>query len=81
MGFASVLSDFGLPDDAFMTALISFNVGVELGQLAVILAAFLAISVWLRHKLWYRKVVVIPASLIIAMTGLYWAFDRFQLPV
>lgn len=81
MGFASVLSDFGMPDGAFMIALISFNVGVELGQLAVILAAFLAISVWLRHKSWYRKVVVIPASLIIAITGLYWAFDRLQLPV
>ncbi|MGB5340095.1 MAG: HupE/UreJ family protein, partial [Gammaproteobacteria bacterium] len=36
MGFAQVLNDFGMPDNAFLTALISFNIGVELGQLAVI---------------------------------------------
>ncbi|MEE9302430.1 MAG: HupE/UreJ family protein [Thiotrichaceae bacterium] len=80
MGFASVLSDFGMPDNAFMTALISFNVGVELGQLAVILFAFLTLSLWFRNKPWYRSWVVIPASLVIAFTGLYWAIDRFQLP-
>ncbi len=44
MGFASVLSDFGMPADAFVTALISFNVGVELGQLTVILLAFAAVG-------------------------------------
>ncbi len=80
MGFASVLSDFGMPENAFMTALISFNVGVELGQLAVILLAFLTISLWFRNKHWYRTWIVIPASLAIAITGLYWAIDRFQLP-
>jgi len=40
LGFASVLGEFGLPQDQFIPALISFNVGVELGQLTVIAAAF-----------------------------------------
>lgn len=79
MGFAGVLSDFGLPDDAFVTALISFNVGVELGQLVVVVAAFLVVSLWFRHKPWYRKFIVIPISLLIAVTGVVWAVERLQL--
>ncbi|MDH3934044.1 MAG: HupE/UreJ family protein, partial [Gammaproteobacteria bacterium] len=76
MGFASVLSDFGMPADAFLTALISFNVGVELGQLMVILLAFAAIGLWFRNKPWYRNVIEIPCSLAIAVTGLYWTWER-----
>lgn len=78
MGFASVLSDFGMPDDAFATALISFNVGVELGQLAVVAFAFAIIAFWFRHKSWYRKGVVIPVSALIAVIGLVWAVERVQ---
>lgn len=76
MGFASVLSDFGMPADAFVTALISFNVGVELGQLTVILLAFAAVGLWFRNKPWYRNVIEIPCSLAIAVTGLYWTWER-----
>ncbi|MGB5179609.1 MAG: HupE/UreJ family protein [Gammaproteobacteria bacterium] len=76
MGFASVLADFGMPANAFMTALISFNVGVEFGQLAVILLAFLAVGVWFRDKPWYHAVIVVPCSTAIAVTGLYWTWDR-----
>ena len=46
LGFASVLADFGMPESAFMTALISFNVGVELGQLTVIAIAYFSIALW-----------------------------------
>jgi len=76
MGFASVLSDFGMPDDAFITALISFNVGVELGQLAVITLAFFAVGLWFSRKPWYRPVIVRTGSLFIAIVGLYWTWDR-----
>ena len=76
MGFASVLSDFGMPANAFLTALVSFNVGVELGQLTIILLAFFSVGLWSRNKPWYRKLVVIPGSLAIAVTGLYWTWDR-----
>lgn len=43
LGFASVLGEFGLPEDQFIPALIGFNVGVELGQLTVIAAMFLCV--------------------------------------
>jgi len=76
MGFASMLADFGMPDDAFVTALISFNVGVELGQLFVIAMAFLAVGLWFGKKDWYRQAIIIPASAMIALTGLYWTYDR-----
>jgi len=78
MGFASVLSDFGMPEDAFATALISFNIGVELGQLAVVALAFGLLAFWFRQKAWYRHRVVIPISTLIAVTGFVWAVDRVQ---
>jgi hydrogenase/urease accessory protein HupE len=76
MGFAGVLSDFGMPPNAFATALISFNVGVELGQITVILFAYLTVGIWFRGKPWYRQRVIIPGSLIISIIGLYWTYDR-----
>lgn len=76
MGFAGVLKDLELPRSQFVPALVSFNVGVEAGQLAVILAAFLAAGWWAGRKPWYRRRVVVPASLAIAATGLFWTVQR-----
>lgn len=76
LGFASVLQEFGLPQDQFIPALIGFNVGVELGQLTVIALAFLAVGAWFRHKSWYRPGIAIPASAVIACVGIYWAIER-----
>ncbi|MEE9343858.1 MAG: HupE/UreJ family protein [Gammaproteobacteria bacterium] len=76
LGFASVLSDFKMPDNEFMTALISFNIGVELGQIAVISLAYLLVARWFRQRDDYRKIIVIPFSLLIAATGLSWAVQR-----
>lgn len=78
LGFASLLSDFGMPDGAFATALIAFNIGVEFGQLAVLAGAYLAIGFWFGDKPYYRQVIVIPASLVIALVGLYWTWDRLS---
>ncbi|WP_417518732.1 HupE/UreJ family protein [Minwuia sp.] len=76
LGFAGVLTDLGLPRGEFVEALIGFNIGVEAGQLAVILAAFLAVGIWGIPEKTYRRVVVIPISLVIALIGLYWTFER-----
>lgn len=76
MGFAGVLSQQGLPRSEFLTALLSFNAGVECGQLAVILSAFVLVGLPFRNKPWYRQRVVIPASAVIAAIGLYWAVTR-----
>jgi len=76
MGFAGVLQEVGLPRSEFMTGLITFNVGVEFGQLAVISAAFLVVGAWRRNPTWYHSRIVVPASLVIAATGLYWTVER-----
>jgi hydrogenase/urease accessory protein HupE len=81
LGFASVLADFGLPDDAFTTALISFNVGVELGQLTIILLAFLAVGFWFGKKTWYRTTITVPASLMIAGVAFYWFIERLEVSI
>ena len=79
LGFASVLADFGLPENDFIIALISFNIGVELGQLAIILIAFLLIGFWFKNKSWYRASIAIPASLMISTVGFYWFIQRLDL--
>jgi hypothetical protein len=76
MGFAGVLTEVGLPRSEFVTGLLSFNVGVELGQLAVITLAYAAVGHWFKEKSWYRSRVVIPASALIALVGLYWTVER-----
>ncbi|SFA77244.1 HupE / UreJ protein [Poseidonocella pacifica] len=76
LGFASVLGEFGLPPGGFVAALIGFNVGVELGQLTVIAAAFLAVGYWFGDKPWYRGAIAIPASVIIGVIGAYWVVER-----
>lgn len=76
MGFAGVLRELGLPRSQFLEALVSFNVGVEAGQLTVIAAATLLFAHWHQHKAWYRGRFVVPASALIALTGLIWTVQR-----
>ena len=76
LGFASVLNSLGLPKDAFLSSLIMFNVGVELGQVIVILAAFLLFGLWFGKKPYYRKYIVTPLSLLIAAIALFWVIER-----
>lgn len=78
MGFAGVLTELGLPDSQHLAALLSFNVGVELGQLAVIGGAFLLVLPWVRGAN-YRRFIVIPASLAIAAVGAWWTVERIFL--
>ncbi len=74
-GFASVLLDLGLPASALLAALGGFNLGVELGQLAIV-GAFLPIAWALRRTRFYRWVVVTGGSLAIVVLGLFWTVQR-----
>ena len=75
LGFASVLSDYGLPKDDLIPSLLAFNVGVELGQLSVLFAAAL-LTWWFRKKQGYRRYVQIPLSVLIGAVGIYWFIER-----
>ncbi len=78
MGFASALNELGLPRDAFFSSLITFNIGVELGQMTVILACWLAFGKWFSSEIWYRKRIVMPLSVAIAAIALVWTFERIM---
>lgn len=82
-GFASVLSDLGLPGDTLALALVGFNVGVEAGQLAIV-TGFLPLAYLLRETHLYRRIVLIGGSFLIATLAAIWlaerAFDMKVLP-
>lgn len=76
LGFASILTEFGLPADLYMAALLWFNVGVEFAQVALLIAAYLAITIWFSEPHVYRRSIVIPGSLLIGGLGAYWTVER-----
>lgn len=77
-GFASVLLDLGLPTGTLAAALAGFNVGVEIGQLLIVIL-FLPIAWLLRRTVFYRWVIVIGGSIAIIALGLYWMLERIGL--
>jgi hypothetical protein len=74
-GFASVLADLGLPQGALVLALVGFNVGVELGQLAIV-AVFLPLAFLLRGTGFYRFGVLKVGSLLVALLASWWLVQR-----
>ena len=74
-GFASVLADLGLPRDALVLALVGFNLGVEVGQLAIV-ALFLPVAYGLRHTWIYRRIIFSGGSALIALVAAVWLFER-----
>jgi hypothetical protein len=74
-GFASVLADLGLPQGTLALALVGFNVGVEIGQLAIV-AAFLPLAFMLRDTRFYQRGVFVGGSAAIAMLAALWFAER-----
>ncbi len=75
LGFASVLADVGLPPSQYALSLISFNIGVELGQLSVIALAFISLLPF-RAKGWYQTKLVLALNIAIAIVASYWVIER-----
>lgn len=84
LGFAGFFGELGLPAGQFWSALLGFNVGVEVGQLAVIAVAFVLAALLRRQlaegpeEVLYRRFVVLPLSAVIGVTGLWWAVERWM---
>jgi hypothetical protein len=74
-GFSSALSDLGLSGASLLRGLFAFNVGVELGQLALVLL-FVPLAFVLRHAWFYRFVLLRGGSLAIAALSLVWFYER-----
>lgn len=76
MGFASALNEIGLPSNKFFLSIFSFNVGVELGQVTIIVAVY-GLIITPFHKIKkYKERVVYPLSIAIAAIALYWTIQR-----
>jgi hypothetical protein len=76
LGFAGALGELGLPQKDYLLSLIMFNAGVELGQLTIILLAFFVLAKWFGDKYYYRKAIVIPLSVLIAVIAAAWTVQR-----
>lgn len=76
LGFASMLNEIGLPPDRFTSAILFFNLGVELGQVTVIALFFLLLALPFKNRWWYNKAIVYPVSGLIACIAVYWTVER-----
>jgi hypothetical protein len=76
LGFAGALGQLGLPKNSYLLSLLMFNLGVELGQVAVILLAYFLLAKWFKDKPYYRKAIVIPLSVLIAVIAACWTIGR-----
>ena len=75
MGFASVMKDLPFRMGDLKQLLLSFNIGVELGQLAIVIAVFPVIF-FLRKSKFYQPVILVGGSLVICMIAAWWFYER-----
>lgn len=74
-GFASVLADLGLPQESLVLSLLGFNLGVEVGQLAIV-SVFLPLAFLLRGTTFYRRGVFVGGSVATVGVALLWFVER-----
>ncbi len=79
-GFANVLREFGLPREALGWSLFSFNVGVEIGQLAIVLLVAALLEAIRRQSATLRQRVVFAGSIVVIAAGTYWFVERVFFP-
>ena len=79
-GFANVLREFGLPREALGWSLFSFNVGVEVGQLAIVLLVAAALAAIRRYSAGMARRVVFAGSILVIGAGTYWFVQRVFFP-
>lgn len=74
LGFAGLLQDINVPDNRFISSLVSFNIGIEIGQLIIVALALPVIYLCRKHK--YYPLAVKIAAVIITVIALYWFIER-----
>jgi hydrogenase/urease accessory protein HupE len=79
-GFANVLREFGLPREALGWSLFSFNIGVEIGQLAIVLLVAALLEAIRRQSAALRQRVVFAGSIVVIAAGTYWFVERVFFP-
>jgi hydrogenase/urease accessory protein HupE len=79
-GFANVLGEMGLPDKSLGWSLFSFNVGVEIGQLAVVVVVASVFALVRSRSEWARRQLVFAGSIVVMLAGAYWFVERVFFP-
>lgn len=74
-GFAGVLGELGLPADQAVPTVLAFNLGVEIGQLSIVLL-MLPLLMAARNYRWYPKAVMPGLSLVVALVAILWVIER-----
>ncbi len=74
-GFANVLTDLGLPQSALLLPLVGFNLGVEIGQIAIV-SVFLPLAYAIRKTSFYRSAIVTAGSSLIVLVATVWLVER-----
>lgn len=76
LGFAGSLEQVGLAQGHFFTCLVMFNLGIELGQVTLILICYFLLARWFGDKPYYRKYIVVPLSVCIGILAMVWLVQR-----
>ena len=79
-GFAAVLREFGLPDAALGWSLFGFNLGVELGQLALVVPLALTLAAIRRQRPVTAGRIAMVGSVVVALAGAFWFVQRVFFP-
>ena len=75
MGFAGVLGELGLPADQQVLSVLAFNLGVEIGQMAIVLL-ILPVLILLRKQIWYARYALTGTSIAIVLVAMQWIVER-----
>lgn len=75
MGFAGVLGELGLPADQQWLTILAFNLGVEIGQMAIVFV-LLPLLILVRNQLWYLRYSLVGTSVVISLVAMQWVIER-----
>tara|TARA_B110000196_G_scaffold134829_1_gene116897 strand:+ start:329 stop:754 length:426 start_codon:yes stop_codon:yes gene_type:complete len=78
LGFALVLTEIGFEYSNLLLNLVSFNIGVEVAQILILLILYITIGLFISHKKYYQKLIQIPLSIIISIIAFYWFIERIM---
>jgi len=78
LGFATMLKEFEMAPETFLTTLIGFNVGVELAQIVIVSGVVVLLLTLRALQINYRQLAIVPISILIAMIGLWWGVERLM---
>lgn len=76
MGFASVLTQIGIPKENFILTVLFFNLGVEFAQIVILTSVYYLIAKYFSLKPWYKARIVYPISTVIACIAIFWTIQR-----